>query len=576
MEIEEQLQQTPDRAQQACAPCRKQKRKCDKQIPGCGLCHRLGRTCEYSDEPRSSIAPSQKDFSALQKEVVELKNLLASGQVYLNGSNRVSSTPSNSSQDSPVREELTPSSMLTPGSLQAPAWTPASTFESLIFLDSALFQYQNRQIQAPHVRVPQPVLAALGNSMDLREMIEHYFNTVHTYFPIVSKIRLYQNLSNPSHEPGADIALLFLAMRLASTAPAEGLPPAQAQLYIDVKSLYAYVEAQNGFTVQMIQALLLISLYEIGHCIYPAAYLSTGNAARLGHAMGLHNRDAPQLLLRCITWTEQEERRRVWWAVVILDCFVNIGNRGKPFATEDPSLVTHLPIDDKCWDRGEMVVAAPLALSASKTQLAAPFARTCQAIHVLGRVLRHLNDHRLPLDYRFDEALQLDRTIRALASIIDAEADKTSNDDPAAMLALLSSLSICYAALIELYDNYSCTERAYPDAPETQLIVQKVSIDGLADISHAVRVIVQKIDVYINEQLDQSTLDRINPLMIAALYNAASNYVFFARESSDPKVTEYATEVKGLLAILERRWRVAGNYLRIVENTEINLTNAIG
>lgn len=133
-------------------------------------------------------------------------------------------------------------------------------------------------------------------------MIEHYFYTVHSYFPIISKIRLYQHLANPLHEPGADIALLFLAMKLACSEIPEGLP-AQTQIYQDVKSFYNYVEAQNGFSIQLIQALLLIALYEMGHCIFPAAYLSVGNCARVGYAMGLHDRKtAPQMLPRCNTW----------------------------------------------------------------------------------------------------------------------------------------------------------------------------------------------------------------------------------------------------------------------------------
>lgn len=209
-------------------------------------------------------------------------------------------------------------------------------------------------------------------------MIEHYFATVHTYLPVVSKIRLYQHLSNPQHEPGSDIALLFLAMKLACYEVPEGMSPASFQLYLDVKSFYYFVESQNGFSIQMIQALLLIALYEMGHAIYPAAYLSIGNAARVGHAMGLHVKDVPQMLPRPTTWTEQEERRRVWWGVVILDRFINLGHRGKPLATNDPGLETHLPTDDESWDRGHMLVAAPLALSASETIRTAPFARTCQ------------------------------------------------------------------------------------------------------------------------------------------------------------------------------------------------------
>lgn len=310
-------------------------------MPHCGLCRRIGRQqrCDYSDESRAP-QPSGEEIVSLRQEVAELKHLLTNGlsSARINGSNGAESDISMNSGDSPANF------------LQPSQWPAPSNFPSLFFYDSAAFEYARFHIQAPHIKVPSGALSALGNSAELRAMIEHYFDTVHTYFPIVSKIRLYQHLSNPLHEPGADIALLFLAMKLLANEIAEGMP-AQTQLYQDVKSFYIYLEAQNGFSIQMIQALLLTSLYEIGHGIYPAAYLTVGNAARVGHAVGLHAREVPQMLQRCTTWTEQEERRRVWWGVLILDRFVNIGHRGKPFASAEPSLDMHLPTDDAAWVR---------------------------------------------------------------------------------------------------------------------------------------------------------------------------------------------------------------------------------
>lgn len=375
------------------------------------------------------------------------------------------------------------------------------------------------QIPAPYVRVPPGALTALGNSQDLRAMIEHYFATVHTYLPIVSKIRLYQHLSNPLHEPGSDIALLFLAMKLACTEVPEGMPP-QTQLYSDVKSFYAFVEAQNGFTIQMIQALLLIALYELGHAIYPAAYLSTGNAARVGHAMGLHGslKDTPQMLPRPTTWTEQEERRRVWWGVVILDRFLNIGHRGKPFATHDPGLETHLPTDDDSWDRGQMLVAAPLALSASQTIRAAPFARTCQAAHLTGKALRHIDDRTLPGEFRFQDALQLSRTMRALADVIP-----TDRPDDAAEAAMApprcTAVAIVYSGLLTLYDAYCCTERADDVASEDRLVMQHEAIEGLREYSGRVLQLAR----HVRDIVDRGASAGLSPMVVDSLYQGAAN-----------------------------------------------------
>ncbi|KAK0960509.1 hypothetical protein LTS01_020868 [Friedmanniomyces endolithicus] len=535
-------------APQACSSCRKQKRRCDKQVPSCSLCVRIGRPCDYAEDVRGQ-APSPEEFTALRQEVAELKNLLAAGRAPpSNGHGGNGHSGHQSSSNGSYGNDDSPSNILSSygGQQQQPTWPGAFTFPTLYFLDSNAYEYERFQIQAPYVRVPPGALSSLGSSQELRQMIEHYFLTIHSHFPIISKIRLYQHLTNPLHEPGADLALLFLAMQLASTTLASTQPP-QTQLYQDVKSLYAYLESQNALSLQTIQALLLIALYEIGHAIYPAAYLTTGHAARLGHALGLHARD--------------EERRRVWWAVILLDRFVNIGHRGKPFASADPSLDTHLPTDDTAWDKGLMSVAAPLALSASQTICAAPFARTCQAAHLLGKVVRHINDTGLPPQFRFEEALQLNRTYRALAAALPDEAE---TDDPAAHPpALCTSMAICYSALLTLYDTYSCTERANPNGPEAQLVMQKEAIAGLSDISAAACIWRDGSGVMLRRRAR-------GPVGLAA-----ANYAWYLRESSDPQCGERMGELKEVLKLCEGRWRVAGEYLRIVETTEFALASAI-
>ncbi|EME46578.1 hypothetical protein DOTSEDRAFT_70550 [Dothistroma septosporum NZE10] len=550
-------------ASQACSSCRKQKRKCDKQMPHCGLCQRIGRPCDYSADAPPQM-PSADDFEALRQKVMALESLL---------SRAVNSPISSGALDlsnafASLNNDQSPADLLSPSRAPPPAsWPGPSTFPSMFFLDSDAFEYDRLQIQMPYVKVPPGALTALGSSAELRDMIELYFATVHTYMPIISKIRLYQHLSNPMHEPGADFALLFLAMKLATSEVLEGMVP-RTQLYQDVKSFLSYVEAQNGFSMQMMQALLLLSLYELGHCIYPAAYLSIGHAARLGHALGLHERCAPQMLPRPNTWTEQEERRRVWWSTIILDRFVNIGHRRKPFASSDPSLDTMLPTDDSSWDRGQMLAAAPLALSASQTIRAAPFARTCQASHLLGKVVRHLNDKNLPTDYRYTEALQLHRTLQALSSVLPGEA---AEDDPSQRPTLCTSMAICYSALLMLYDAYSCTEKIVESGPEEQLVMQKVSIDGLSEVSTQVVHLARRVRDFI----EKAGPERVSPLVIDSLYQAAANYAWYVRESSSPECQERLQEIKEVLIILDRRWKVAGEYLKIVEATEYHLAGAI-
>lgn len=128
---------------------------------------------------------------------------------------------------------------------------------------------------------------------------------------------MYKNLSDSTIKHGSDTTLLLITMQL-HTQPNTESP--RSELYRLVKACYNYVETLNILSIKVLQAGLLIALYEISNAIYPAAYLMVGHCARLGHAMGIHQmNDAPQLLSQPSTWVELEERRRTWWAVMILD-----------------------------------------------------------------------------------------------------------------------------------------------------------------------------------------------------------------------------------------------------------------
>lgn len=97
-----------------------------------------------------------------------------------------------------------------------------------------------------------------------------------------------------NHNP--DTALVCLAMRLHIPSIYGNGPP-KSDLYEITKSCYRFLETQNVLSIRLLQAAVLIGLYESVNAIYPAAYLTVGHCARLGYALGIHApKKAPQLL----------------------------------------------------------------------------------------------------------------------------------------------------------------------------------------------------------------------------------------------------------------------------------------
>lgn len=138
---------------------------------------------------------------------------------------------------------------------------------------------------------------------------------------MVSKQNFYRHLLNPLSQPRTDVALLLLCMRLVLTVVPDQTPPSTTVIYLAAKQFCLEIETTGTQSLQALQAKLLISIYELGHAIYPAAYMSIGACARYGISLGIDGRDTPQATPPG-DWTDIEERKRVWWAVLILDRFV--------------------------------------------------------------------------------------------------------------------------------------------------------------------------------------------------------------------------------------------------------------
>ena len=86
--------------------------------------------------------------------------------------------------------------------------------------------------------------------------------------------------------------------------------------YFTVKRCAGYAEASAAFSNSVLQASILIAFYEVANAIYPAAYMSTGSCARMGYALGYHDRRGATQLLPIpskLNRLPQRPRTRGYW-----------------------------------------------------------------------------------------------------------------------------------------------------------------------------------------------------------------------------------------------------------------------
>ena len=194
-------------------------------------------------------------------------------------------------------------------------------FPTMLFLDPGILQHGQVEISRAATPVPTHVLNILGDMDEILVTATKFFEHIHLWMPFVSKKRFYELYLRSSFQSRSDVVLLLLSLKLITTLPPKSPRNPRTPLYYAAKHFYLEVEGSSIFSIPVLQAGVLLSLYELGHAIYPAAFLSIGACARYAHALGI-NGCGTLNTRRVLTLVEVEERRRIWWAIVILDRFV--------------------------------------------------------------------------------------------------------------------------------------------------------------------------------------------------------------------------------------------------------------
>lgn len=334
-------------SQLACEPCRKGKRRCDRVLPSCELCSRKGVECVYLSRRRSR----QTRRKPIQ---TRSESRLAAAAT----PNNVSSSSVNVSRsDSRVDGQGSHSS--TPFvSLEVPSTSENTTSATaLYFIAPHIFQQAQLELPQIHLSIPAKLTPFQNDSSRIRSIASNFFDSIHWWMPVISKRGFFAHLLNPLSQRRSGLNLLIICMQLCcepDLGSATGTHDAKT-LYNNAKRLHFEMEASGVFSLRLLQAGILIALYELGQAIYPAAYLTVGSCARYATAIGvdqLRDDDTLSGYGNSRTLSEVEERRRAWWIILFLDRFLNICNPGRSLATKTPRFDDLLPVDDKLWDDG--------------------------------------------------------------------------------------------------------------------------------------------------------------------------------------------------------------------------------
>jgi hypothetical protein len=172
-----------------------------------------------------------------------------------------------------------------------------------------------------------------------------YFQRFHRHLPVISRTRFYNNLTMIGAAPAADFSVLLLTICLITYAPALGYQSEhgairsveQQSLYLTARSLFAQVQVSCSPSVPLIQAGLLLAVYEYTHGRPGDAFVTIAGSARMAYAARIHARDRRQAQMVHTAGhnadtdilLQAEEAANTWWGIVIFERYVSPGMLGK-------------------------------------------------------------------------------------------------------------------------------------------------------------------------------------------------------------------------------------------------------
>ncbi|KAL4882578.1 hypothetical protein BJY04DRAFT_217075 [Aspergillus karnatakaensis] len=389
----------------SCTGCRKRKLKCSRQKPSCATCERLHIPCTYE---------TRRNKPGLKSGAVEsLNQRLEKVERALFGN-----THSGEQEDHHAFEtELAPP--------RAPAFPYETAFGSLAAelrqlnrnLSTTLRpQPQNEDIldvrprkrrkrddlpthdganftqgSRPHERldvIPETAANGVIESI-LEELLDAYFTHVQPWIPMIRDPGFRMKVRR--EEERRRLTLILQAMAVAALRYVKQDGEYLSAQYVEIETARlrrtVLLAALDDLSIENLQALIIIAFTDIGDGNLDRAWPVIASLSRTVEYMGLSVEEEerhlqfsiltpPKPQHASIEWVEEEERRRVFWNIFILDRFssvvmgwntsltaADVCRRlpicGGKWYTNEPAVTPYLGI----WDQSRASMAAMLRMS---------------------------------------------------------------------------------------------------------------------------------------------------------------------------------------------------------------------
>lgn len=235
-------------------------------------------------------------------------------------------------------------------------------------------RHQTEQMQArsgPRPRVTYGDDNELPPDEVLFELVEVYFRLIHPWIPMLHVRNFRQRMKDPSQRGQMTTichAIVSICARFSDDARLGRDSEARAQKAKRSRDA-VILQSMQSFSVENLQALIIIAFDTIGSGRSPSAWSVVGSMTRTVEQLQLsvepadeehhHSADTFQNQIKRAAflppardWSELEERRRVFWNVFLMDRFCSIAT-GWNLSLTSADVKRRLPCEGALWEAGE-------------------------------------------------------------------------------------------------------------------------------------------------------------------------------------------------------------------------------
>ncbi|KAK2060415.1 hypothetical protein LY76DRAFT_682747 [Colletotrichum caudatum] len=386
----------------SCQGCRRRKLRCSRDQPACSHCKRLDSPCVYDlKKNKPGIKPGAVE--SLNRRVEVLENAL------LQKSHRDGGPPSHTggtesghasaeSQNvvgilSLLARELHKLTSRNRGDSQA--GTPEVVADHAVFTPSTSASSRRHTVDGievvshphnqprkrrrvdscgnPNIDLAFPLgdLENITTSLPppdlLEDIINIHFNIIQPWIPILHETQFRRRVHDPEQLPRLVVvlhAMVVAALRYVDN-PETHLSAQEMERWAIRSRSIVILNAMDQLSVENLQALIILAFNDIGNGDASKAWSIVGSLTRTVEYLQLSvesdHQDKEPLLkpLPSIpphqNWTEEEERRRVFWNVFNLDRFCSATTGWNTSLTSD-DVYRRLPADGGLWHKEEPVI----------------------------------------------------------------------------------------------------------------------------------------------------------------------------------------------------------------------------